>query len=401
MQTGLAMKLAAMFLALTLALGAEGASHRDPAPARRVAASSTTLRSVDVEEDSTDVPPAGRSGLRALKAAFGAYVSSVISSVSENPDPERIAAALREGLAGQGVVLWPHHGEAPANGRPYGDVASLGVQRPPGEPDLLAVTASFAIPCGSDGVLWLFERRDGRWRLVLTTAAHAYESVSQAKGCFRAAISRDETGRPLVLTGEVSPWCTSNWQNLWVEVQRPGVDPERPLRLLSLERSIYMGSRDEPLSLKLKLARGALRVEFESSRSLDGGRVARPQLIVGRISGDRVELASPVAEDPLGFVDDWVSTPWEIARTWGVDAAAEGPAAWREWHGRLAGKRPVTELEDPLPCPGAKACWIAVLDVFADDHEKPATKLRFTVARRVGERALRRLEAVPVARSQE
>lgn len=401
MQPAPAMKLAAMLLALPLALGVGGASRRNPPPARRVADAARALRSVDVEEDSTDVPPAVRSGLRALKASFGTYVSSVVRSVPENPDPKRITAALLEGLAGQGVVLWPNHWEAPANGRPYGDVASLGVQRPLGEPDLLAVTASFAIPCGSDGVLWLFERRDGRWRLVLTTAAHGYESVSEAKGFFRAAVSRDEAGRPLVLTGEVSPWCTSNWQNLRVGVQRPGVDPEHPVRLLSVERSIFMGNRDEPFALTL--ARNAFRVELESSQSLDGGRHARPHLIVGRISGDRVELASPVAEDPLGFVDDWASTPWEVARAWGEDPDREGPATWREWHGRLAARRPYTELEDPAPCPGENVCWTAVLDVFADDLETPATKLTFTVVRKDGERALRLrlLEALPIARPQE
>jgi hypothetical protein len=50
------------------------------------------------------------------------------------------------------------------------------------------------------------------------------------------------------------------------------------------------------------------------------------------VTGTKAERIGPLAKEPRGFIDEWISQPWEIAERWAIHPER---SALRAWHDRL------------------------------------------------------------------
>jgi hypothetical protein len=135
----------------------------------------------------------------------------------------------------------------------YGDIYSIGIQKPLGHPDLLAVTTEIGVCCGSDTSLYLFRDNGKHWELILAQESNNYDDISGAQGSFQYAISPpDKKNEFFVVVANVNPWCISNWQSLRYKVLRPGKSASEPRILLSKNNSIYLGVDDPVYTLNVQ-----------------------------------------------------------------------------------------------------------------------------------------------------
>src|SRR5262249_7368468 len=143
----------------------------------------------------------------------------------------------------------------------YGDVYDIRIQQPEAHPDLLAVTTTIGVCCGDDTSFYLFKRENAEWRLVLAQEANDYDEIDGAQGRFTLAISPpDKQGKFFVVTANVNPWCTSNWQSLRYQVLRIGQSAYEPQILLSEKGTIYLAV-DNPV-YELKVQRNRFFLKF-------------------------------------------------------------------------------------------------------------------------------------------
>jgi hypothetical protein len=215
-----------------------------------------------------------------------------------------------------------------------------------GHPDLVAVTTAIDIPCGTDHSLYLF-RRDEGWALILARESNGYRTISGALDSFKYAVSpSDARGDFFVVTANVNPWCSSNWQTLRFDVRRIGDGPYASRVLFSDERVIFL---DEDYELKAGV--DDVRLQWRASQSLDLGLHTRDHVRHFSVCGDRVERTAPFALAPEGFIDEWAQMPWQEASRFG---------GTRSVHQVLNRRRFVFSGFDPVKRAGDGA-WIVPL----------------------------------------
>jgi hypothetical protein len=285
----------------------------------------------------------------------------------------RVLAALRrEGVSTGGPEDDVHT---------FGSVVAINFTRPRGHPELLAATTTVSVHCGDDGSLYLFRRAGARWRLVLAEEANGYEDVSGAQGRFDFRVSPpDARGRFFVVTANVNPWCTSNWQALRYRVLRVADDPYRPRLLLSGEETIYLGTELE--GFRLGATADAFTLRFDAGQRLDPGILIRPHVLKFRVEGERAARVAPVAFKPEDFADEWLGMKWEEAARW---SDASRLAELKKWHAALnaSGKGFYgSEILFVQPCAKPAGVWqVGVESYEGDGAPRVPPKVYFTVAR--------------------
>jgi hypothetical protein len=120
-------------------------------------------------------------------------------------------------------------------------VYSINFQRPAGRSDLIAVTTMLGVTCGDDTSLYIFRRVETGWKLILAQEANDFALVSGAQGMFSYDISAQDSKDFYVVTVNVNPWCTSNWQSIRYSALRIGRDAYEPVVLAKGEETIYIG----------------------------------------------------------------------------------------------------------------------------------------------------------------
>jgi len=243
-----------------------------------------SLRAVHAGDDETIVPPAARSLLTTAKQELRAL--AVASLRNQPADPASAAAHLRQAL------LMPEAPETPYGGLTT-EVTTHG--------DAIAVVATFDIPCGNDAVFYLF-RHDGRaWNLVLDRERNDYDKISGAAGFLEYAVSApDANGSLLVISVDVTPWCTSAWQSIRWRFDRAGRDHST----LVTQRidTIYLGNDD----LEIGVTPAGFSVEY-STHSADTGRLSYKRLLHYAVdAGNHVTRIAPIARGALDAVDEWL-----------------------------------------------------------------------------------------------
>jgi len=247
------------------------------------------------DEWATDIPPAARPLLARYKRHLRELAWAV---VAQEGDPERAEARADRlfeemGVQDDGISFaYPNTGS-----------------------DLIAATVSMAIPCGSDTALYLFRREENRWRLILAREGSGYKTVADALGVFGYGVSpADERGGFFVVTANVNPWCSSNWQSLRFDVLRPGPDPDHPRVLLRERRTIF-----DPWDsgFQLTVTHAGFRLGYLGDQSLDTGILVRDHVDQYAVAGNEVRRLPPLAADAIGFVDEWKELPWPQASRYG------------------------------------------------------------------------------------
>lgn len=189
------------------------------------------LRGLPMTDAVEVVPPQAKPWLRELKAELGAAVSRAFDGLAANEAiAEVVQRRIVRGLAGRGVTV----GEEPSDDElGWGYVLAVSARVAEGHPNLVAVTSTISIPCGSDATLSLFRHDGVSWSRVLVEEAREYDDISGARGQTAFAITpTGPDGSFLVLTTDVPPWCSSIWHPLRYRVRRVVPSRAEPLELL-------------------------------------------------------------------------------------------------------------------------------------------------------------------------
>lgn len=171
----------------------------------------------------------------------------------------------------------------------YGDIYNISLEKPLRHPDLLALTTTLGVCCGNDTSLYLFKDDGKQWKLIMAQESNNYDEVSGAQGGFQYAISPpDKQNKYFVVTANVNPWCTSNWQSLRYQVLRPGKSAEQPLIILSKKNSIFL--RDAPLYI-LNVQTNGFSLRFDDETTWEDDSSGK-RIVQYKIDGERARPIS-------------------------------------------------------------------------------------------------------------
>lgn len=264
------------------------------------------LREIKTEQFDNNIPPAAKPLLMRLKHQLRDLIAGTINARRArgkalwHTQSDLLAELGDAGVTveDQAVVLYRQsYFQEPYA---YGDIFGLSLEQPDDHPELLVATTTLSLCCGDDTSLYIFSNTGGRWDLLLAEESNDYDDVSGAQGSFQYAISpADENHEFFVVTTNVNPWCTSNWQSLRYKVLRPGSDAYQPRIILSNKDTIYLG-RNPPYSLKLKGDVFSLTFDgdefmerMNNEEESSPKTHARSHVVKYRISGD---LATRISE---------------------------------------------------------------------------------------------------------
>ena len=367
-----------------------------------VARTVKALKKIKTDSGETTVPPAARPLLTTLKHQLRDLIAKTLNSgvnqsecLTALPEFKAIHSELRK----QGITpVKPEKtigGEKHAESRyTYGDF-NVGFGIFVSHPDLKIATTTLGVCCGTDTSLYLFKRNGQQWDLIAAQEANDYKEVSGAQGSFQYHVSKPSgTGQFFVVTKNVSPWCTSNWQRIRYSVFRVGPSPYQPEILLQQEDTVFIGNEKDgsitllPAGFKIVLDGGqsadrgiftnendgaGFKIEFDGGQSLDTDVLIRKHIAVYQVKGDKVLRVPPFAFEPEGFLDEWFSLPWEEASKWIEPSASLDDV--HEWHRRLHAERSGPDsrfftsfVYDPPACQETKGQWQIGIE-FSPDTE--------------------------------
>jgi len=351
------------------------------------------LRAIDTggkRNPSGEVPPTAQKLLPRFKSGLREIIGRALNDHSSS-SPETLHKLILADLKKAGIEalsLVQRDGYYTADGDDFGYLYDVTVHQPERHPDLMAVVANLTIPCGSDASLNLYRRTGATWQLILVAESNGYVEISGAQGSFQFAISPpDDEGNWFVVTADVNPWCSSNWQQLRYKVVRPGAEANRSLVLLDEHSSIYLGT-DQPYRLVANPS--GFEIRSVASQGLDESILTRVHVRKYEVSGNQVTRIPPLALAPEDFLDEWVEMKWESASTW---VSSSDAAKLQYWHGRLSkdGREKLdTEFDFVQPCKSVEnvAKWqIGLLLEGTGEHDLPGDlpdELFFTISKRDG-----------------
>lgn len=190
-----------------------------------------------------------------------------------------------------------------------------------GDGRYLTVVTGVGVRCGDDESAYIYQQRpDHGWRLLLASEQDRYGEQEYSPQNFLAidvspsTVAWNEPAPPpLVATLGYSPWCSSNWNALATRLWRTTPASATPTPLLDRIDGLYLGG--EPVAAE-RLTATDLLVELTAG-SADTDVFTRRRVLRFAIGADdRLTRTDPVALDPAGFVEEWLTEPWRQARRW-------------------------------------------------------------------------------------
>jgi hypothetical protein len=370
-----------------------------------VAQTVKALRKIKTDNSlDTTIPPAARPLLTTLKHQLRDLISRTLDSHGgQSAQLDNVRAALVLELQKQGVAF-----EKPKwividknyvdNGYVYGDIWGVTVQNMPDDPNLVAATTTIGVCCGQDTSFYLFRRSGRQYHLVIAQESNDYDEVSGAQGNFHYAVSPlSSTGRFFVVTSNVNPWCSSNFQGIRYKVLREGASPYEPKVLFERHEPIYIGNGNFGA---IQIVPDGFRIEFEVVQRLDINVFKRKHIAAYRVEGGRVWRVPPFAESPDGFLDEWIDMSWEDAQKWIEPSEVDDLSLWHE---RLRTNPYGTEfVYEPPACEVEKGLWEVGIEFTPDPRGGSLLfgmpeKIYFTVALKDGAYSLRNVSSTSTA----
>jgi hypothetical protein len=294
----------------------------------------TTLARLREEAPMPKAPPDAGALVTLAKRQLREWVERQLpptDSVDVGPLNARLKARLQAAdLVGPSDCSNPAPGDASHPGPPEsrrseacGYVGDMRVEQAEGGRDgpYLTLTTAFDNAwCGVDGSAYLFQRKDGGWRLVWESEENAEAATYSPAPITRVLIARRFTldgekspPPPLVLTLGSALGCEGTWGSVRYRLWRVHDGEPRPPPLLSRTDGFWMGNDRYP---DARLLPDDLLVEYRN-RGVDGGVHNRTFIAHFRIGDDdKIQRVAPVALNPRDFVDEWLTQPWQYASAW-------------------------------------------------------------------------------------
>jgi hypothetical protein len=298
--------------------------------ATAVASLRTELRSTQLNEDAPedDISPRAQQNLSAFKATLAKTVRDILACNSTTVTAPMLQDELAKLLTANppqppsGATIMngdKHYSEWLASGYGRNLLISIGNLTP----QLLTVTFTFHIPCGDDNVLQVFERNGNQWRERLLWQSPPYKAINGAFGdIFEYALLQSSAGsawRLVVVHGK--PWCTSRFSSFAIDVLDPASDPMHPVILWHTDRSYSLSDFAPRLSASGDIFE--FRIHADEMAFDPDNAFERSVIYRYRVSATGVTRLEPVATTGRGFVEEWLSMPWQEARSQAADSGSE------------------------------------------------------------------------------
>lgn len=311
-----ALPLAACFLLASVAVQAA----QCPAPesfaqatlAARQALQQAMASGFDNDADNT-VSPALSQAIEHYKQSLATAFDAHLACAQPTPDVTSLQTDLRQRLL-------PPAQPASDGSLPGQDEITVTLSDSP--TPLLLVSGGFAIPCGTDNVLRGYRREGDAWVRALDWQSGPYPDISGAYGDL-FMVSRLASGDLALMHG--TPWCTSRWSHLALEVIRPATGDQAQRTLLHSEHDYV---RDEQ-EVQLKARPDGFEWRAEVG-SLDADLLTRPGIFRYRQDGETFQRIQPAASNGRGFVDEWLRVDAGLARAWADAVGADATLAARD-----------------------------------------------------------------------
>jgi hypothetical protein len=267
-----------------------------------------------------EVPPAVARNLKALKHGLrDMIVQTVAVPAAASQKPDAFAAELVERLRREDVPVGDSGG--------YGVISGIEFRRPPEYPSWLIATTTVAISYGEDTSLYLFELKDGAWKLALTQESNGYTEIGRAQGWLTYEVSPAPPGEtPYLITAEVSPAMASVWQALRLRILRVGPDAEHPALLAKRTLSYCL---DDTYYFSVHAGGfGLIFLGDVVDQELAGYRGSH--YLEYRVSGSHAWVARDIAIDPYNVMRKWIAQNWTVARQTIDPHAADDLHGWHQ-----------------------------------------------------------------------
>jgi hypothetical protein len=322
------------------------------------------LRNIKIADDDPAIPAPVRPLLTELKHGLRDLIQVTLNDHSA-PWQEPAAVAERILTTLQRHITFIHNPASRDEAAPYsyGEINAIEIVQPVGYRDLLVATTTLGVVCGNDISFYLFRRMAGEWQLVVEQESNDYDTISGAQGAFQYAVSPAVADEFFMVTTNVNPWCTSNWQSLRYRVFRVGARPDQPQLLLAKRETIWLGNDDYGV---ISIEPERFQIAFDAYQELDAGVLIRKHILTYAVRGGQVSRLAPLAIEPAGFLDEWFQLPWSKARQW-LDLTHE--SILRQWHGRLNAQYSAevntvstSFVFDPPACQTAPERWQVGID---------------------------------------
>lgn len=282
------------------------------APLLSVTAAASALQQAGAKRDDmdTDVGVDERKALQAFKQALVEGVEQRMTCASPDAQAAELESDLATALSATPASKpLPESSIAPG----FGQELRIGAGSNAAHPGLLLVQLGFAIPCGDDNMLLGYRVENDRWTRVLRWQSEDYDSISGAFGAPFEVLSLTG-GQVAVVHG--TPWCTSTWSRLGLDLLQPA-QAEMPQKVLYHLDHGYKS--DEDVSLAARPGGFELRAEVGM---LDTDLLTRQGIFRYRTEGGTVKRIQPAARNGRDFVDEWLQVEEPLARAWSDPAAA-------------------------------------------------------------------------------
>ncbi|MCP3994647.1 MAG: hypothetical protein GY722_06210 [bacterium] len=225
-----------------------------------------------------DVPAEATPLLQTTKREFQRLVASVLDRQGAEPlSSVAIRRAIVDQLGTHGVSV----GESPSSLQElaYGYIRDIDVTLPVGHTQLVAVTATLSITCGTDTLLLLSWRDGDNWKPLLVENSAEYGEISGAYGAFSFRVSAPAPdGTFVVVTANIPPWCTSVWHPLRYVAYRIAPSDGRVTRLVSdsteliaMDKGYEIDVAPERFSLEYSASDEGMRVRKVVTYEITGG----------------------------------------------------------------------------------------------------------------------------------
>ena len=311
-----------------------------------------------------DFSPATSNDLELFRAALRSTADDVLATQAPSATAPTLSAALLASLAAQGVqppADEPTPDAEPAT-HPLATFTGVDVEVPTTHPTLRVVSLHLGVhDCGTDTMLRVY-RHDGQaWRPVLTDHAGRFANIATgALGLQWAMTPAASDGAFLVLVAAQNPWCQSSWQDLRWRVYRLR-DDGTPAGLVDHGHGSAFTNLGEGYEVTARA--DAVRLTATVSLDFEPG-MTRQRLLEWRLSRGGVTTET-LAEEPLGFFNEWTLAPWRQASRWTLPSAKHA----ERWHQQLAGE-------------GLRACTAGVAGVCEGTPARTLLRLECPTAPR-------------------
>lgn len=339
-----------------------------PQPDNEVRRIRAELMRIPIGDMDMRVPPEASRRITELKEAVTCAVDAIVSGAAIGLEAAALEAEVARLLSSKDQ----------ADDAFAGRTAVIAT-RPAASPAALTVDIEMGITCGSDHMLLVYLEEKGHWKRLLRWQAPALTQSSDAFGDFFLSallmppLSGDQILGPRMVVAHGTPWCTSRMSAFAIDVLAPTLDPNSPQVVWHTRRGYSRGNYTPKLTasgdtFELRVSRNALDLDHDERRVIYKYRL-NPQRGVRRIGPLRVHAR--------GFVEEWISAPWEEAE--GLTDPASS-ATLRQVHSETAGQQGKNAIFHHYgPVTKCKAPGVFQVAIRMDSQNRPLPTRYFRV----------------------